>query len=151
MNTAVAMNNVTSFVRRENTARSGAAGPNALRVHLFGTMRVLASTGEDILPRARKTQAVLGYLCLARNEPVTRSRLAGVIWDRANEGQARDSLRHALTEIENTESWRLEKGRHTVRLDTAPCWIDVFENPQEPDLLLEGLRGVSSGFDHWLL
>src|SRR5262249_51785004 len=51
------------------------------------------------------------------------------VWDRVGETQARDSLRHALSEIENTGSWRLAKGRNTVRLDTAPCWIDVFEKP----------------------
>src|SRR5262245_42662026 len=119
MNSSVTMNNVTTFIRRENTARAGVAGPKALRVHLFGTMRAVNPTGEDILPRARKTQAVLAYLCLARNEPVTRSRLAGVVWDRVGETQARDSLRHALTEIKDSGSWCLEKGRNTVRLDTG--------------------------------
>jgi len=114
-------------------------------------MRALGPGGEDILPRAKKTQAVLAYLCLAQGGRVSRSRVAGIIWDRVSEVQARDSLRHALNELERIGSWSIETERETVRLDITACWIDALESPEEPDLLLDDLHGISPAFDQWLL
>lgn len=115
-------------------------------------MRVLGPTGENILPKAKKTQALLAFLCLAHGERLSRSRIAGVIWDRSGEVQARDSLRHALYELDRAgASWQLEMERHTVRLDTTTCWIDAFESPERADLLLGGLHGISPAFDQWLV
>lgn len=107
--------------------------------------------GENILPPSKKTQAVLAVLCLAQGERLLRSRVAGLIWDRSTERQARDSLRHASNELDGVGSWRLESDHATLRLDTAGCWIDAFESPAQPDLLLEDLHGISSSFDQWLL
>jgi TolB-like protein/DNA-binding SARP family transcriptional activator len=115
-------------------------------------MRVLGPTGEDILPKAKKTQALLAFLCLSHGERLSRSRIAGVIWDRSGEIQARDSLRHALYELDRAgASWQLEMERHTVRLDTTACWIDAFESPERADLLLDSLHGISPAFDQWLV
>jgi len=115
-------------------------------------MRVLSQTDEDILPRAKKTQAILAYLCLSEGERLSRSRIAGVIWDRSGEAQARDNLRHALYELDRAgASWQLEKERHTVRLDATACWIDAFESPERADLLLDDLHGISPSFDQWLI
>src|SRR5579864_8484372 len=72
------------------------------KVFLIGRMRAVGLDGEDILPRARKAQAVLAFLCLERGERVSRNRIAGVIWDRSGDAQARDSLRKALFEIEKS-------------------------------------------------
>jgi len=147
------MANVTSLAsRRQRPARATAAGsPSITRIYLLGGMRALGPADEDILPRAKKTQAVLAYLCLAQGERVSRSRLAGLIWDRAGEVQARDSLRHALRELERTGSWRLYADRDAVRFDTTACWIDAFENPEGSGPLLDGLDDVSPSFDQWLL
>jgi TolB-like protein len=77
--------------------------------------------------------------------------LAGLLWDRSGEMLARDHLRHALAELnQSSGSWRLERERHWVRLDAAACWIDVFESPDRPDLL-DDLVDVSPAFDQWLL
>src|SRR3954454_17582154 len=46
---------------------------------------------------------------------------------------------------------RLERERHTVRLDASACWIDAFEVPDRPERLLEDLQGMSVSFDHWIL
>jgi len=146
------MNNVTPFTaKRAGGGRAGSPSQRIVRVHLLGTMRAVGPSGEDILPRAERTQAVLGYLCLARGNRISRSRLAGMIWDRVGEIQARDSLRHALNELERIGFWRLETRRETVHLDVTSCWIDAFESPEEPDLLLDGLVGISPTFDQWLL
>jgi TolB-like protein/DNA-binding SARP family transcriptional activator len=114
-------------------------------------MRVLGPTGKNILPKYKRTQALLAYLCLSRGERLSRSSVASVIWDLSGEAQARDNLRHGLHELETAgASWRLEKDFSTVRLDTTDCWIDAFESPRPADFLLRGLYGTSSEFDRWL-
>jgi TolB-like protein/DNA-binding SARP family transcriptional activator len=144
------VNNVTTLTsNRANTAR--AEVQSKTRIYLLGIMRAMGPAGEDILPRPKKTQAVLAYLCLAQGERLLRSRLAGVIWDRSGETQARDSLRHALDELKRAGNWQLEIDHGTVRLDIRRCWIDAFETPDRPDLLLDSLYGISSSFDQWLI
>jgi hypothetical protein len=48
------------------------------RVHLLGRMRMTAPWGDDLLPRKRKTRALVACLCLAEGERVSRSRLIGL-------------------------------------------------------------------------
>jgi TolB-like protein len=147
-----ATNNVTPMPGTRGSAlRAVARAPGIPRVYLLGPMRAVGPAGNDILPRARKAQAVLAYLCLAQGERVPRGRLAGIIWDRAGEIQARDSLRHALSELERIGSWRLWTDRETVRLDISDCWVDAFESPEASDQLLDGLDEISPAFDQWLL
>lgn len=147
------MNNVTTLTSKRVSAAqaTGITSPKIARVYLMGMMRAVGPGGENILPRAKKTQAVLAYLCLAQGECLVRSRVAGVIWDRSGEAQARDSLRHALYELERAGDWRLETDHDTVRLDITSCWIDAFESPEQSDLLLDSLYGVSPSFDQWLV
>jgi TolB-like protein/DNA-binding SARP family transcriptional activator/Flp pilus assembly protein TadD len=115
-------------------------------------MRVIGMNGSDILPKKVKTQGVLAYLCLSEGRAVQRSRLAGMLWDNSPEALARDSLRQALTELEEIPAgWRISRSRHTVLFDPGNCWIDVFEAPDRPEQLLEGLQGISSTWDHWLI
>jgi TolB-like protein/DNA-binding SARP family transcriptional activator len=145
-------NNVTSLTRKtRGDSRAGAAVKKAPRIYLLGQVRVLRYTGEEILIPAKKTQALLSYLCLSQGNRLLRSRVAGVIWDRSGEVQARDNLRHALYELDRADvGWQLEKERNTVRLDTTACWIDAFESPGRADLLLENVHGISAAFDQWL-
>src|SRR5260370_35584363 len=94
------MNNIRRIPStREKVVRIKGAADSRPRIYLVGWMRGVASDGEDILPRARKTCALLAYLCLAQGERVSRGRLAGVLWDRSGDAQARMSLRHALSEL----------------------------------------------------
>lgn len=144
------MNNVTKF-RRKTGTHPAPISKREVRVHLLGRMRAIGSSGENILPRAKKTQAVLAYLILTQGEGLLRNRVAGMIWDRSGEAQARESLRHALNELNRTGYWQLEKDHDTVRLDISGYWVDAFEIPEQPDMLLEGLYGVSPAFDHWLV
>jgi TolB-like protein len=147
------VNNVTKF-RGKSTNVAGANATNSqrtTRIYLLGMMRAIGPAGENVLPRARKTQAVLAYLCLMHGERLLRSRVAGIIWDRSGEAQARESLRHALNELNRTGYWHLEKDHDAVRLDVTGCWIDAFEIPEHSDLLLEGLYGTSPSFDQWLV
>jgi TolB-like protein/DNA-binding SARP family transcriptional activator len=146
------VHNVTKF-RGKSTNSAGANATNSpkTRIYLLGMMRAISPADANILPRARKTKAVLAYLCLMRGERLLRSRVAGTIWDRSGEAQARESLRHALNELNRTGHWHLEKDHDTVRLDVTGYWIDAFEIPEHSDLLLEDLYGISPSFDQWLV
>jgi TolB-like protein/DNA-binding SARP family transcriptional activator/Tfp pilus assembly protein PilF len=114
-------------------------------------MRALGPAGENILPRTKKSQAVLAFLCLSQEARLLRRQIAGKIWDRSGEVQARDSLRHALNELERTGGWAIETDNNTVRLDLTDCWIDALETPDRSDLLLEDMFGISVSFDRWLI
>jgi TolB-like protein/DNA-binding SARP family transcriptional activator len=136
---------------RTNTPRVRASAPKLTRIKLLGRMQVISRDGEDILPTVKKTRALLAYLCLSRDERISREMLAGLLWDRSGETLARDHLRHALAELNQSPGgWRLERERHWVRLDVSNCWIDVYENPDRPDLL-DDLVDVSPTFDQWLM
>lgn len=141
--------NVTLLAR--NRRQRPAEGPLQVRIHLLGRMRVVGEAGEDISPASKKTKALLAYLALAKGEWVARSRIAGLLWDQSTESLARDHLRHALSELaQATVGWRLERRRHSVRLNLDRCWVDVFDNPNRPELL-DDLSDVSTEFDQWLL
>lgn len=137
------------------------------RIYLIGTMRAVAPGGADLLPSAKKTRGMLAYLCLAQGEPVTRDRISGLLWERSPDAQARMSLRHALSEINQTLNRHVpglvEVRRGSVRIDIEKCWVDAlailgasFDATAETnDLvqngrLLEDFDGLTVSFDRWL-
>jgi DNA-binding SARP family transcriptional activator len=142
-----------------------------VRVHLLGAMRATSYLGESILPRGRKARAILGYLCQSVGEQIPRARLAGMLWDRVGEPQARASFRQALRELTAAMGplahELISTDRDTIRLSVGLCWIDAVAllNGDAPptdlshgDLaslckgeLLEEFDSVSTSFDHWLL
>jgi TolB-like protein len=140
-----------------------------VRIHLLGPMRASTCLGADALPRSRKARALLGYLCLCAGEPVSRARLAALLWDRVPAAQARINLRRALAELK--AAWGRLAGeligasRLTVRLNAGACWIDALaastpasgRNAPGSELaalcrgeLLEELDNTSASFDRWL-
>src|SRR6266851_4835489 len=152
---ANSMTNIRSFPSTQvKIAHLKADSGTKSKIYLVGTMRAVAPDGEDILPRSRKTRALLACLCLAQGERVSRSRLAGLLWDRSGDAQARMSLRHALSELNTIVNGRvpglIEIDRDLVRLDARACWIDAFAVPDHSERLLEDFDGLSSAFDHWL-
>ena len=147
-------NNVSFFTNPSHIARIPGESKSAPRIYLVGTMRAVAPSGQDMLPHARKTRALLACLCLAQGESVSRSRLAGLLWDRSGDAQARMSLRHALSELNSTVNGcvagLIQIDRDLVRLDARACWIDVFAIPDHSERLLEDFDGITPAFDHWL-
>lgn len=146
------MSNITTFPADRDVSSRGVIEPNKFtRIFLLGKTKAIGSIGSNILPKAKKTKAVFAFMCLSEGEPLARTRLADMIWDRSQEPQGLDALRHALSEIKQIDAtWELERERHTVRLDITKCWIDAFEVPDRSDRLLEDLHGVSVSFDQWL-
>ncbi len=147
-------NNISFFTSPTHIARMPGELKSSPRIYLVGTMRAVAPSGEDMLPHARKTRALLACLCLAQGERVSRSRLAGLLWDRSGDAQARMSLRHALSELNSIVNGcvagLIQIDRDLVRLDTRACWIDAFAVPDHSERLLEDFDGITPAFDHWL-
>jgi DNA-binding SARP family transcriptional activator len=139
-----------------------------LRIHLLGPMRATSYLGHDVLPRAKKTRAAVGYLCLAFGARVARARLASMLWDRGDDAQARASFRQAVKEMTSAmgslSSELITTGRASIRFNTDACWIDALallesssSDATRTDLavlcageLLEGLDEVSEPFGRWL-
>jgi DNA-binding SARP family transcriptional activator len=134
-------------------------------------MRATTFLGDNVLPRGRKARAILGYMCIAGGKPVSRARLAALLWDRVPDGKARTNFRQALRELlVSFGSYGDEVilgDRESVRIDADLCWIDALAvlNPRPSPLnrlrsdlaalctgeLLDEMDGASTTFDQWLL
>jgi TolB-like protein len=126
-----------------------------VKFYILGNMKVSTPDDISILPRARKSRALLAILCISRGKMVLRSNLIALLWDRSADAQARMSLRHALSElnllINGPFPGLIEIDRESVRLNTKICWIDALAAlPDHSERLLEDLDGISPAFDHWL-
>jgi DNA-binding SARP family transcriptional activator len=140
-----------------------------VRIHLLGSMRATSYLGDDVLPRAKKARAALGYLCLLPGARISRTRIATMLWDRVSSNQARASFRLALFELTSAmgplAAEMISTARATVGLNTDLCWIDALALVKSPysdsstraDLavlcpgeLLEGFDDVSESFGEWL-
>jgi DNA-binding SARP family transcriptional activator/TolB-like protein/Tfp pilus assembly protein PilF len=147
------------------------ASRSLVRIHVLGSMRATTFLGADALPRGKKARAILGYLAIGAGNRVSRSRLAAMLWDRTPDVQARSSFRGALHELLSALGSLADEliavDRETVKLNSNLCWIDATAMlapvPAAAHLsrselssvcngeLLEGLDGISSSFDQWLL
>ena len=117
----------------------------------------------------RKDRLLLGFLCLQSGKPVSRDKLAGLLWaDRAEE-QARGSLRQSFAALrgafgEDADNV-LAAGRDSVSVKQSALHVDVadFERAAAdistlagasrlyPGLLLDGLEAPSPEYGQWLL
>jgi DNA-binding SARP family transcriptional activator/TolB-like protein len=127
-------------------------------------MAVDDARGRSYLPRTRKTRALLAILALASPKPVLRLRLAGLLWSRRENEQARASLRQSVHELQDTISpaWShiLQTDRHHLTLRGEHLDIDALvlahplDSPQSLNrfetVLLEDLGGLDPAFDRWL-
>lgn len=160
----------------EGRAANVGAGPGALRwrLRLLGACELLAPDGAMVQPTQRKALALLAYVERQRERRVMRERLATLLWDHADNAQARLNLRKTLSII------RQETGRHApltiqtfndmVAIDEAELTSDVHvfeaalqDRPADLDRLraaAEFYRGDflsgfvvrnAAEFDHWVL
>jgi DNA-binding SARP family transcriptional activator len=143
----------------------GPVGQTLLLLRLFGQMQVHDGCGRDILPRSRKTRAVLAVLALAAPKPVLRSRLTELLWSRRAREQARGSLRQAVHELQRSlgeaAGVMLQADRNHLSLSDDGLWVDVRvlagatvadAAPLElfRPTLLDDLDGLDPAFDGWL-
>ena len=140
------------------------AGP-LLRLSLFGQMRAVSASGCSVLPRSRKTRAVLAILALASPRPVLRSKLTGLLWSQRAKEQARGSLRQSVHELQRAlgqgAGTLLHADRNHLILFENGLWVDVramagptAADPQGLEVfrptLLDDLEGLDPAFDSWL-
>jgi DNA-binding SARP family transcriptional activator len=144
----------------------GALPAIRLRITMLGRLDVRSFAGDPLLPRSRKTRGVLAVLAIESPEPVSRQRLADLLWSRRGEEQARGSLRQALHELQEAlGEWGkglIVATRETVALNTTGVWIDARELPRiardRPEALnllqaelLSDLDSLDAAFDTWLI
>jgi len=142
-----------------------------VRIHLLGSMCATTWLGQDVLPGSRKARALMAFLCVNAGSAVSRYRVAGMLWDRVPKSQANASFRQALRQLtvalEPLAEELILLSRDTIRLEASACWIDARAvlAPETPstrgspsDLaalcsgeLFEGLDGISTSFDQWLI
>ncbi len=139
-----------------------------LRLRCLGSLRLEDPAGVDITPRTRKARAVLAYLALL-GRPVSRARLADLLWsDRAGE-QARASVRQALFELRHLSDGAAliaSPARDEVALNGEMLTTDLsliriaaqagdwdrlqkLLSESDPGLLID-LDGLDPEFDLWL-
>ena len=125
-------------------------------------MQAHDAAGRPILPRVRKTRAILAMLGLAAPRPILRTQFIALLWSRRDLQQARGSLRQALHELHDDIgelcATLLDIDRFQVGLRTSGLEVDV--NPldraapgpfrHDGPRLLEDLGGIDPAFDVWL-
>ena len=134
-------------------------GGAPIRLKLLGKMRAFDAGGRDIMPRNRKTCAVLAILALERGAAVSRVRLTSLLWSRRDAEQARGSLRQSVHELQE----RLQgcppnlfvAERAYLSLRVSGFVMDVPSRGDEATvegagLLLEDLAGLDDAFSAWL-
>jgi DNA-binding SARP family transcriptional activator len=125
-----------------------------LRISPFGRMDVRDNTGASLLPRSRKTRAVLAVLALAAPRPVLRDQLAGLLWSMRDREQARASLRQAVHELQTLLQRLgpvLQADRNHLSLRTPAVAVDLRPAGDADATLLEDLAGLDPAFDRWLV
>ena len=148
-----------------NDAPGAAIADPLLRLKLFGPMQAQDAVGRNILPRSRKTRAVLAVLALAAPKPVLRSRLTGLLWSQRAREQARGSLRQSVHELQRAlgpgAGALLQTDRNHLALSDNGLWVDVcvvagatVTDPAGLQVfqptLLDDLDGLDPAFDGWL-
>jgi TolB-like protein/Tfp pilus assembly protein PilF len=143
-----------------NDSQAGAG----IEIRLLGTLEVLCA-GESRSPGSRKASALLAYLAMRPDEPVSRDHLAGLLWgDSANE-QARANLRQALTQLRRvfreTDLDPVKTQGDTVMLSSQGLSIDAHglsgagslpevESGRCDKEFLEGFTIAEPEYEQWL-
>jgi len=106
----------------------------ALRVALFGKMRVVGTEFQQEICGSAKARELLAYLLLQRGRAHPRERLGSLLWENVSTARSKAYLRKALWQLQNAlQPFTGDKGTELiqvegdwVRLDpTAEVWLDV--------------------------
>jgi DNA-binding SARP family transcriptional activator len=128
-------------------------------------MQARNADGRSVLPRSRKTRAVLAMLAMAGPRQVLRNHLTALLWSRREREQARASLRQSVHELRVVlgpcADRLLQADRDHLRLLDEQLWVDArvlaAATVAQPDglalfqrTLLDDLTGIDAAFDRWL-
>lgn len=103
-----------------------------LEIRLFGSLEVSWGKRPVSELRAKKTLALLAFLCVESDQPHRREKLANMLWPDSPDPTARGNLRHALSELKKTFQDRdaslpfFLTTRETIQFNAdSDVWIDV--------------------------
>jgi DNA-binding SARP family transcriptional activator/TolB-like protein len=135
-----------------------------LSMTMLGPLTACDADGNQLLPRVRKTRALLAILALAAPRPVSRVDIVALLWSRRDPPQARGSLRQATHELRmalgpvglllRAEAAHLALSDNGLQVDARQI---LLATPAQPDVLalwrgemLAELVGLDPAFDRWL-
>jgi DNA-binding SARP family transcriptional activator len=137
------------------------------RLSLLGGFRLTDAAGGELRIAPGKAQTLLAILGMACPGPVTRERIAGLLWGDQPDERARHSLRQTLSTLRRSAPPVFLSQGDTLALDCAACAVDTVEFrslassrgvaalERAADLyrgpLLDGIEAVDEGLDDWLL
>lgn len=141
-----------------------------LQFQLLGACEFRDRAGRPLPLTARKSRALLAFLALQQGRPQSRERLAALLWEDADAGLARTSLRQALSAIRRALPAKaravLQADTLRVALDVARIEVDALQlrallaestqaslkaaQPLAAGSLLEGFDARSDAFAEWL-
>lgn len=138
-----------------------------LDVSVLGGL-MLSVNGRAVALPHRKARAILAYLAVHGGGPVSRERLAGLLWS-SGEAQSRGALRTTIYELrrvlqacglplhESGSDLSLEPGQWTLDLSIAQAAIAKGEipavlaaNPGDINRILDGYEDLSDGMGGWI-
>ncbi len=97
-----------------------------LRISLLGNLAILNHGTKMLLPRSKKTRALLAYLAVTAR-PHSRERLCALFWHIPDDPRA--ALRWSLTRlrplVDEPDRQRIIADRETVRLDLDHVAVDI--------------------------
>jgi ABC-type oligopeptide transport system substrate-binding subunit/DNA-binding SARP family transcriptional activator len=99
-----------------------------LRFRFLGPLDIHSGDRQLPKPATLKSQSLLAYLVLHRDQPQPRERLAGMLWGERSERRARGSLSTALWHIRRClpQDDLILSDPHTVQFSpSADVWLDV--------------------------
>ncbi len=136
-----------------------------VELNVLGRLEIRAE-GELVELRSKKARALLAYLAVENGRPVTRERLATLLWGGTRDERARHNVRQALSKIRQTCGSIVLSDGETVEIDNAACAIDVVEferlaKSDDPEALsscldlyrgelIDGLLPSEPEFEEWL-
>ncbi|MBV8869339.1 MAG: helix-turn-helix domain-containing protein, partial [Acetobacteraceae bacterium] len=132
---------------------------------MFGPVAAWDASGLSVLPKMRKSRAVLAVLALRAPLPISRGQLTALLWSRRDPEQARASLRQSVHELQEAlgagARALLQADRTHLRLRAEGLWVDAgalhagaLPLAEAAALyrptLLEDLLGLDPAFDRWV-
>lgn len=131
-----------------------------IKLYLFGSLQLFVNDKPVSGFRSDKTRALLAYLALNRNQPITRTALAQLLWDGYQVDSALANLRMTLSNLRQVLAPYplVEANRQTIQLHCtptqfwcdalAPDWLTYFAEHEQ--FFLGGEHIDSVPFQRWL-
>ena len=134
-----------------------------LHIHLFQNLMLSADGAPIHFSPLPKTYSLLAYLLLYRQRPVSREKLATLLWDEVLDKEARANLRRHLHNLNKTlpsakPHWLLIDNKQVQWNPAAHYWLDIaaFEAAAQSSANLAEAAALYQGdllpdlYDDWL-